>query len=236
MTDFHARILIVEDDRDFRQIVQTYLEDEGFLVHAAQDGLSGLASHRERPADLILLDLMMPNMDGFEFLQILREGGDEVPVLMLTARADERSKLKGFDGGLDDYLTKPFSIVELLSRIRAILRRAGKGLVTPSFDLLVSGPLRLDCGHRKLFLDGEEVEIGLQGVRLLEVLFRGAGQIHSRMELLSLAWEPSDRPTARTVNAHISMIRKQLGEARKWLETIDGMGYIWTHPVERLPG
>lgn len=226
-----ARILIVEDEPDFRTMLQVNFEAEGYEVITAPDGLTGLAIHRETPADLILLDLMLPHMDGMQFLRALRDSQDEVPVLMLTARSDERTKLKGFDLGADDYLTKPFSVLELLSRTKAVLRRSRKESPASQSAVLVSGPFRLDRSQREFYRAMEKLEIGLQGVRILEVLFLGAGQIHNRGDLLNLAWDPSDRPGLRTVDAHIFLIRKALGNERKWLATIGGMGYRWTHEV-----
>jgi len=226
-----TRVLIVEDDPGYRSLLQTNFEAEGYQVLTAADGLAGLASHREHPADLILLDLMMPKMDGMQCLRALRENQDDVPVLVLTARSDERTKLKGFDLGADDYLTKPFSVLELLSRARAVLRRSKPKPLLARTRVLQSGPFLLDTRQREFSRGSEKLEIGLQGVRILEILFQGVGQIHSRNDLLNLAWDPEDRPGVRTVDAHIFLIRKELGEERKWLATVGGLGYRWVFPV-----
>jgi DNA-binding response OmpR family regulator len=226
-----ARLLIVDDEPDFRSMLQVNFEAEGYEVLTAADGVAGLALHREVHPDLILLDLMLPRMDGLQFIRALREAQDEVPVLMLTARSDERTKLKGFDLGADDYLTKPFSVLELLSRVRAILRRARKESAVAPDPILVSGPFQLDRKQREFRRGTERLDVGLQGVRILEVLFLACGQVHSRGDLLNLAWSPNDRPGLRTVDAHIFLIRKALGEERAWLATVGGMGYRWTHPV-----
>lgn len=227
-----ARILIVDDEPDFRSMLQVNFEAEGYEVLTAADGVEGLALHREARPDLIVLDLMLPRMDGMQFIRALREAQDEVPVLMLTARSDERTKLKGFDLGADDYLTKPFSVLELLSRVRAILRRSRRDATSVPDPVLVSGPFLLDRRQREFRRGAERLDIGLQGVRILEVLFLACGQVHSRGDLLNLAWGPNDRPGLRTVDAHIFLIRKALGEERAWLATVGGLGYRWTHPVE----
>jgi DNA-binding response OmpR family regulator len=232
MTRIDTRILIVDDELEFRSMLRVNLEAEGYCVVEAADGTAGLALHRQAPVDLIVLDLMLPNMDGLQFLQTLRSAGDDIPVLMLTARSEERTKLKGFDSGADDYLTKPCSILELLSRVRAILRRVRKTFATAPPQWLVSGPFRLDRQHGEFFRGSERLEIGPQGVRILEILFTGQKRLHSRGDILRLAWESTDYPGLRAVDAHIFLIRKLLGDERRWLMTVEGMGYRWTHPVQ----
>jgi DNA-binding response OmpR family regulator len=226
-----SRILVVEDEPSYVEILTGNLEIEGYEVATAMDGDPALALHLAHPADLIILDLMLPSMDGFQFLQALRSRGDQVPVLMLTARGEERAKVRGFELGVDDYVTKPFSILELLSRVRAILRRVHKAPLSSGPRVLASGPFVLDRDRLTLAREGEVLDIGDQGFRLLEILFLRPGLVVRRTELLKLAWTEESRPGPRTVDAHISLIRKCLGPEKAWLATVGGAGYRWLEPV-----
>lgn len=225
------RILVVEDAPDYRAMLERNLEAEGYEVVSAADGMAGLERHAGTPADLVVLDLTLPGLDGLEILELLRKRRDEVPVLVLTARPDERTKLRGFELGADDYLTKPFSMLELLFRVRAILRRSSKGGAPEPPPVLASGPFRLDTSTHELQRDGVRLDVGVQGARILGVLLSAPGKVHSRSDLLNLAWAPGDRPGPRTVDAHIFLIRRSLGEERTWLSTVGRSGYRWNHPV-----
>jgi len=231
----HApRILIVEDEPSLLEMLRGNFEVEGYEVATAEDGLPALALQWEHPCDLVILDLMLPCLDGFQFLQALRRGGDEVPVLMLTARSEECAKIQGFDLGVDDYVTKPFSILELLSRARAILRRTNKVPQETGARQLTSGPFVLDRERMEFRRGNLRLEIGSQGYRLLELLFLRPAHVHRRTELLKLAWPPEGQPGLRTVDAHISLIRKALGPEKEWLATVGGAGYRWLEPVTAL--
>ncbi len=230
------RILVVEDEPSIQELLRGNLEVEGYEVATAGDGLPALDIQRSAPCDLVILDLMLPRLDGFQFMKELRKGGDEVPVLMLTARSEERAKIQGFDLGVDDYVTKPFSILELLSRVKAILRRVNKAPQETGPRQLRSGPFLLDRERMELRRDGARLEIGAQGYRLLEILFLNPTHVHRRTELLKLAWPPEGQPGLRTVDAHISLIRKALGSEKDWLATVGGAGYRWMEPVVPVPG
>lgn len=231
------RILVVEDEPSLRGMLMENLEAEGFEAEGADDGTPAILQHQARPADLIVLDLMLPRMDGFQVLRYLREGGDEVPVLMLTARAEEQDRLQGLGYGADDYLTKPFSILELIARIRTILRRVRPAPARCPY--LRTGPFRLDMTKRSLRRGHNEIQLSHREFRLLEVLLAKPGKIHSRQELVNLAWEPDGRPGTRTVDVHIAGLRKKLGddEKRPFIATIEGVGYAWMREVrESQPG
>lgn len=225
------RIFVVEDEPSLRNLLVSDLAAEGYCLEGFNDGIPALLRHREQPADLLILDLMLPEMDGFQALRSLRDSGDDTPVLILTARGEEPARVQGFLLGADDYLVKPFSILELLGRVKAILRRTRK-LAESKVTRLSSGPFLLDRVRMEILLNGEKLDLGVQRVRLLEVLWRRPGHTLARAELLNLAWEPDARPGLRTVDVHIGQLRKQLGE--KWIVTVEGLGYRWTEPVEPL--
>jgi two-component system phosphate regulon response regulator PhoB len=226
-----THILVVEDEPTLCQLLVNNLSFEGFSVEAAGDGLPALAAHAAHRADLIVLDLMLPQMDGFEVLRTLREVHDEVPVLMLTARGDETDRVQGLSLGADDYLVKPFSLLELLARIKAILRRT-RQLERP--HCLRSGPFRFDLTRLETLREGRMLELTPREFRLLEILITHPGRTHSRKELLQLAWERDAQPSARTVDVHIANMRRKLGEdlGSPWIATVGGEGYRWITPVE----
>jgi len=228
-------ILVVEDEPSLCQLLVNNLGFEGYSVEAAGDGVPALASHGARRADLIVLDLMLPQLDGFEVLRTLRERKDEVPVLLLTARGEEADRVKGLSLGADDYLVKPFSVLELMARVKAILRRT-RPLDRPA--RLRSGPFRFNLPRLEARRDSRTLELTPREFRLLEILITHAGRTHSRKELLQLAWEPDARPSARTVDVHIANLRRKLGEelGAPWITTVGGEGYRWITPVEPDPG
>ncbi|HEY3401576.1 MAG TPA: response regulator transcription factor [Geothrix sp.] len=227
-------ILVVEDEPSLCQLLVNNLGFEGYSVEAVGDGVPALAAHTARPADLIVLDLMLPQLDGFEVLRTLRHRKDEVPVLLLTARGEEADRLMGLSLGADDYLVKPFSVLELIARVKAILRRT-RPVDRPL--LLRSGPFRFDLPRLEARRDGRPLELTPREFRLLEILITHAGRTHSRRELLQLAWEPDARPSARTVDVHIANLRRKLGEelGSPWITTVGGEGYRWITSVETEP-
>lgn len=229
--DAVTHILVVEDEPSLCQLLVNNLSFEGYSVEAAQDGLPALAAHRAHRADLIVLDLMLPQVDGFEVLRTLRDSKDDVPVLMLTARGEEMDRVHGLSLGADDYMVKPFSVLELVARVKAILRRT-KPMERPV--RLRSGPFRFDLPRLEAQRDGQALELTPREFRLLEILISHAGRTHSRKELLQLAWEPDARPSARTVDVHIANLRRKLGEdeGAPWIATVGGEGYRWITSVE----
>ncbi|WP_243288450.1 response regulator transcription factor [Geothrix terrae] len=228
-------ILVVEDEPSLCQLLVNNLSFEGYSVEAVEDGVPALAAHTARAADLIVLDLMLPQLDGFEVLRTLRDRRDHVPVLLLTARGEEADRVKGLSLGADDYLVKPFSVLELVARVKAILRRT-RPVDRPT--LLRSGPFRFNLPRLEARREGRPLELTPREFRLLEILITHAGRTHSRKELLQLAWEPDARPSARTVDVHIANLRRKLGEelGSPWITTVGGEGYRWITPVEPEPG
>jgi len=228
-------ILVVEDEEQMLAMIKANLEREGYSVTTATDGKAVVDLHRATPFHLILLDLMLPQVDGFQVLRQMRSAELEVPILLLTARGEEETKVKGFDLGADDYLTKPFSVLELLSRIKAILRRTHHDTISADQVILASGPFTLDR-ERMVFLKGQrKLDLGLQGLRILEVLMLRPGHVHSREELINLTWTAEFRPSSdRVVDVHVYGIRKALGARKDMLATVEGIGYRWAHPVQPL--
>ena len=228
--DAVTHILVVEDEPSLCQLLMNNLSFEGYSVTAADDGVPALAAHAARRADLIVLDLMLPQLDGFAVLKALRDQQDGVPVLMLTARGEEADRVKGLSLGADDYLVKPFSLLELMARVKAILRRT-RPMERPA--LLRSGPFRFDLPRLEATREGRTLDLTPREFRLVEILISHAGRTHSRKELLQLAWEPEARPSARTVDVHIANLRRKLGEEQgaPWIATVGGEGYRWITPV-----
>lgn len=225
-----THILVVEDESSLRQLLTQNLSYEGYSVAAAADGGEGLSSHHARRADLIVLDLMLPVVDGFQVLRTLRDHQDPVPVLMLTARGAEQDRVQGLSLGADDYLVKPFSVLELLARVKAILRRT-RPIEKPK--ALRSGPFRFDLPRLEATRDEQIMDLTPREFRLLEILITHPGRTHSRQELLQLAWEQDAQPTPRTVDVHIANLRKKLGDenGKPYIATVGGEGYRWVLPV-----
>jgi DNA-binding response OmpR family regulator len=222
-----AHILVVEDSVALQQMLVTHLEYEGFSVAVAGDGGPGLLAHAQRRADLILLDLMRPVLDGYWFLEQLRKAGDAVPVLMLTACGSAMDRVRGLSLGADDCLVKPFSILELVARIRAILRRS------PTLEprkVFQCGPFSFDFHAMTASRGGQPLVLSSRELRILEILVSYPGRTHSRSDLLSLAWERDARPSPRTVDVHVANLRRKLGEGAKprLIVTVGGEGYRWT--------
>jgi two-component system phosphate regulon response regulator PhoB len=226
-----AHILIVEDEIELQQLLLANLVFEGHTVSVAADGMPALLAHQERAADLILLDLMLPGMDGFKVIEHLRGQGDSVPILMLTARGAEGDRVEGLSLGADDYMVKPFSILELAARIKAILRRT-KGAETRR--QYACGPYKFDFAAMKATRNEQVLDLTSRELRILEILVTYPGRTHSRSDLLRLAWEADARPSPRTVDVHVANLRRKLGEeeGRKLIATVGGEGYRWTFASE----
>ncbi|NIR44442.1 MAG: response regulator transcription factor [Gemmatimonadetes bacterium] len=205
------RILVIEDNRDLAFGLQTALEVEGYEVRVAEDGPGGLREAGEYEPDLVVLDLMLPGMDGYRVLRALRESGFDAPVLILTARAEETDKVLGFDTGADDYVTKPFGVLELLARVRALLRRTGVALEDePDRPIEQFGDVVVDVAARTVLRAGEPVELSPKEFDLLVALLRRDGAVASRHELLKEVWGYQAVVPTRTVDMHISELRRKL--------------------------
>ncbi len=229
-----AELLIIDDDVDLCGLVAEYLEGEGFLVESVHDGSTGVERVLQGGADLIILDVMLPGLGGFDVLSKIREQS-RVPVLMLTARGDDVDRIVGLEMGADDYLPKPFNPRELAARIRAILRRAAVEVGQSGEEsVLEVGDLRLDLGARQALIDGREV--GLTGAEfmILEVLVREAGRVVSRDELSREALGRRSSPFDRSLDVHLSSLRRKLGNlpgGGDRIKTVRGVGYLYVKPA-----
>lgn len=220
------RILVVDDETRLTHLVSGYLEQDGYEVASAGNGREALLISREFGPDLIVLDLMMPHMDGWEFMRRLRRERD-TPVIMLTARVDENDRIAGLEMGADDYLTKPFSPRELVARVRAVLRRAHPGETTPT-ESLRAGGLELDPDAHAARLDGRALELTPMEFDLLLALMRNPGRAFSRLELLERTQGVAYDGYERTIDVHIKNLRKKIESDPAhpiYVLTVFGVGY-----------
>lgn len=227
-----AHLLVVEDEPTLRQLLTQNLQFEGFSVEAVSDGADALHRAEQGGIDLLVLDLMLPTLDGFKVLRALRESGNFVPVLMLTARGAEEDRLMGLRSGADDYLVKPFSVLELVARIRAILRRTQPQQDAP---LIRSGPFLVHRHKRQAYVHGRSLNLTALEFRLMEVFCGSPGVPISREELLHLVWGSVSRPSPHTLSVHIANLRKKLQEASApdCIVTVGRVGhggYLWADP------
>ncbi|MAL65980.1 MAG: DNA-binding response regulator [Acidimicrobiaceae bacterium] len=218
------RVLIAEDDRRVRSSLERALTLEGYEVVTTGDGASALQLHAERPADLLLLDVSMPNADGLSVCRRLRAQGDDTPVLMLTARHEVHDRVAGLDAGADDYVVKPFALDELLARLRARLRST----VTDEGDLLVLDDLRIDVAGRLATRQGRVLDLSRTEFDLLEVLVGNAGVVLSRDQLYAMVWDGVLETDSKTLDVYVGYLRKKLevDGATRLLHTVRGMGYV----------
>jgi DNA-binding response OmpR family regulator len=222
-----ARILLIEDNADLAFGLRNNLEIDGYAVEVATDGPAGLARARHARPDLIILDLMLPGMDGLKVLRTLRGEGSDLPVLILTARGEEADKVQGFRTGADDYVTKPFGVLELLARVRAILRRAGWSDDEPSNSERF-GDVEVDVAARRVLRAGLEVALTPKEFDLLVALTRRRGAVASRAELLQEVWGHRAPVASRTVDTHVAELRRKLeadSSAPRWILTVHKAGY-----------
>jgi len=215
-------VLVVEDEPAIAELQRLYLSREGYGVHVARDGAEGLAAARRLRPVAVVLDVGLPTMDGTEVCRALREEGDWVPVLFVTARDEEVDRVLGLELGADDYLTKPFSPRELVSRVRAVLRRTqGQVAQLP----LTLGPVRLDLETREVTVDDVPVQLTVTEFDLLAALLRRPGRVLSRDQLLSQVWGYEAAAGTRTVDVHVGQVRQKLGAAGDLIRTVRGVGY-----------
>ncbi len=218
-------LLLVDDEPNIIELAQIYLEREGFRIVSAADGKSALEAVEQHHPALVVLDVMLPEVDGLEVCRRLRQKDDPVPILMLTARDEDIDKILGLELGADDYLTKPFNPRELVARVKAVLRR-GKVDSTPVEDTPVQvGDLHIDPLRREVLINGVPVEIRTQEFDLLLTLARHSGIVLSRNQLLDLAWGYDYYGNTRTVDVHIGHLRKKIQDSRVIIETFTGVGY-----------
>jgi DNA-binding response OmpR family regulator len=218
-------ILVVDDDPEMRALLKSYLAGEGFLVTTAGDGREALFLARERNPDLIILDLMMPEMGGYEFLRLYRRQG-EAAVILLTAKLEEDDKVQGLELGADDYVTKPFSVRELAARARAVLRRAGRLVQEP--ELLRAADITLDVSGRMTRVGDQRIDLTPSEFALLTSLMSSPGRAFSRLELLDRLGDGVNEGYERTVDVHIRRLRTKIEpepRSPRYVETVFGFGY-----------
>lgn len=218
------RILVVEDEEKVASFIRKGLQEEHYAVDLAPDGEEGLTMAQLNPYDLIVLDLMLPKLDGFRVLQRLRGDGVDAPVLVLTARDGVSDKVRGLDLGADDYLTKPFAFAELLARVRAILRR-GKPQRAP---ILKVADLSLDPASRRVTRSGKAIELTAKEFALLEYLMRHPGQVLTRTMISEHVWDQSFDSYTNVIDVYVNYLRKKVdqGFEPKLIHTIRGVGYV----------
>lgn len=214
-------ILIIEDERSIQNVIKAFLEDAGYTVILAGDGLEGVEQFRLHKPDLVLLDLMLPKIDGFAVCEILRKES-RVPIIMLTALDDDDSQLKGFDALADDYITKPFSVPVVMKRIEAVLRRAEQGPAAPS-SVIRYKEITLDTDSLTVLVGALSVSLTAREFDILKLLLENQGRVVSREKLLDSIWGYGYIGDEKIVNTHIKNIRKKLGV--DYIETIRGAGY-----------
>jgi two-component system, OmpR family, phosphate regulon response regulator PhoB len=220
------RILVVDDEPDIVALVAFHLVKAGYRVSTAGNGAEALAQARQEHPTLVVLDLMLPGMSGYEVLEQLRSDDvtSEVAVLMLTARKDEQDRIRGLSLGADDYLTKPFSPQELVLRVGAILRRMGPATQAPD-DVIRLGALVIDRAAHRVTVDGRDIELTPTEFRLLVTLAERRGRVQGRSHLLETVWEAAPDIQTRTVDMHVQRLRSKLGPAGGLIETVRGFGY-----------
>lgn len=222
-----ARILVVEDEPDISALVAYHLARESYRVRTAADGQEAIQAVSAEAPDLVVLDLMLPDISGKEVLRELRRpSAVTIPVILLTACTEERDRIEGLRLGADDYLTKPFSPQELVLRVGAVLRRAQQAPPRErGGKVLRVGPFTLDVAAARAEVDGKELELTPTEFRLLAFLMERRGRVQSRRQLLEAVWEVTARITTRTVDMHVQRLRSKVGEHAEWIETVRGFGY-----------
>ncbi len=226
------KILVVDDKLELRTLLKSYLTQEGFDVFTANDGQEALYIARHEKPNLIILDLMMPEMSGYEFMRAYSREAD-TPVVILTAKLDENDKVLGLELGADDYITKPFSPRELTARVRAVLRRAEK--LTSNQDILRIGPIELDWAGRITMVDGQMIELTPSEFSLLATLMGTPGRVFSRLELLDRLQGTAYEGYERTIDVHIRNLRAKVEPDPAnpiYIETVYGAGYRFAHPQQ----
>jgi two-component system phosphate regulon response regulator PhoB len=226
-------VLVVDDERDLLSLLDFNLRAAGFETVLAATGEEAISALARRVPDLVVLDLMLPGISGTDLCRRIKadERMRDVPVVMLTAKGDEIDRVVGFELGADDYVTKPFSVRELILRLRAVLRRTGARPQDGAPEPV--GPIRVDVKAHRCFVDGEEVELTPLEFRLLTTFMARLGRVQSRERLLRDVWEMSSALETRTVDTHVKRLREKLGSGRDLLETVRGVGYRLAPPGEK---
>jgi two-component system phosphate regulon response regulator PhoB len=227
-------VLLVDDEKDLLSLLDFNLRAAGFETILATTGEQAFAQVKRRVPELVLLDLMLPDIPGTEVCRRLKTDPrtKHVPVVMLTAKGEEVDRVVGFELGADDYVTKPFSVRELILRLKAVVRRAGPGRSHERPPESV-GPIRVDADAHRAFVDGAEIQLTPLEFKLLTTLMARLGRVQSREQLLEDVWEMSSDVETRTVDTHVKRLREKLGSGRDLLETVRGVGYRLVEPSEK---
>ena len=224
------RVLVVDDEKLIVKGIRFSLEQDGMEVTCAYDGEEALLCAKEQKFDMILLDIMLPKLSGTEVCQQIREFSD-VPIVMLTAKNDDMDKIMGLEYGADDYITKPFNILEVKARIKAIMRRtSARGQIAKPESILESGDMRVDCESRRVSISGREVNLTAKEFDLLELLIRNPSKVYSREKLLNLVWGADYPGDVRTVDVHIRRLREKIEthpSEPRYVHTKWGVGYFF---------
>src|SRR5690348_4500082 len=230
------RILVVDDEADITALVAYHLAKAGYRVATAATGRDALRAAREERPDLVVLDLMLPGVSGFDVLAELRRLDEtkDLGVILLTARKEEPDRIKGLTLGADDYLPKPFSPQELVLRVGAVLRRLAAPAVAAG-GLLKAGPIALDRSAHRVTVGGTEIELTVTEFKLLRILIEREGRVQSRAQLLETVWQAHPDIQTRTVDMHVQRLRQKLGTAGECIETVRGTGYRFRRPPRPAP-
>lgn len=222
-----ARVLVVEDDPIIGQTVEYALRRAGFEATLCPDGSQALQAAREEPPDLIILDIMLPGVDGYTFAERFRAIDPQTAIIMVTALDQERDKVRGLDAGADDYMTKPFSMEELLARVRANLRRVRERAVLTADEPIDTGDLHIEPSELRVSVAGEPARLRLKEFQLLVALARNAGTLQTREKIARQVWGYEFLPSSRTIDVHIRRLRQAIEEpsAYDYIHTVHGMGY-----------
>ena len=224
------KVLVVDDEKLIVKGIRFSLEQDGMEVDCAYDGEEALNKAKSNSYDMILLDIMLPKMDGFEVCQAIREFSD-MPIVMLTAKGDDMDKILGLDYGADDYITKPFNILEVKARIKAIMRRTSPARQQAvQASVIEKGDLRLDCESRRLFINGTEINLTTREFELLEIMVKNENKVYSRENLLNLVWGKEYPGDVRTVDVHVRRLREKIEtnpSEPKYVHTKWGVGYYY---------
>lgn len=225
-----TRILVVDDERDIVDLVAYNLGKEGFAVLRAYDGEEAMELIEKEQPRLVVLDLMLPGMNGLDICRVLRKKArtETLPIIMLTAKGDEIDKVLGLESGADDYVTKPFRVRELLARVRAVLRRSEAAARAVDEEIIQQGGLRIDCRSYEVTVNGRKCALGATEFKLLRFLASHPGRVYTRDQLLDQVWQGEAFVEPRTVDVHISRLRGAIeteGEKQKYIQTVRGVGY-----------
>jgi two-component system, OmpR family, response regulator len=220
------RVLLVEDDADLADGISRALTQAGHAVDGIRDGTLADEVLATQDFDLLILDLNLPGLDGFEILKRLRKRGRKVPVLVLTARGEVEDRISGLDLGADDYMTKPFAVAELMARARALLRRGAAGAAAR----IVHGPLVLDTAGRRLTLEGEAVELPRRELNVLEILLGNVGRVVSKERMAEHLFSFDEETSLNAIELYVHRLRKKLGPAGVSIRTVRGLGYLLDKP------